>query len=188
MFKFEVFQTKRLIIRLARPTEEDVAIYNRLWNHPQVMVNVGFPEGLGLSKDEIKAKLAQIDSAPYDCRLLAIRKEDGIAIGECFLGLPDQNGVSSTDVKLFPEYWNLGYGTEIKQGLVDYLFTYLPECQAVKADPAKFNIGSQKMQEHVGAVRIEIGRQYPIPNAEKYIPDDNHYLYMVFRETWQEIR
>lgn len=152
------------------------------------MANVGFPNGLGISKSEIAAKLAERENAPYDCRLLAIRKTDGTAIGECKLGFPDENGVSSTDVKLFPEYWSQGYGTEIKQGLVDYLFTHLPQCRAVKADPAKNNIGSQKMQEHVGAVRIKRGRHYPIPQAEQYIPDDNHYLYMLFRKTWQQRR
>lgn len=170
------------------PTEEDISVYYRLWNHPQVMVNVGFPQGLGISKAEIAAKLAQQDNAPYDCRLLVVRKEDGLVIGESKLGWPDKNGVSSTDVKLFPEHWNQGYGSEIKQGLVDYLFTHLPACRAVKADPAKNNIGSQMMQENVGGIRIERGQKYPVPNAEDYIPNENHYLYMVFREKWQENR
>lgn len=183
-----VFETERLIIRLAQPAEEDIAIYHRLWNHPQVMINVGFPQGLGISKEDISAKLAQQDNAPFDCRLLVVRKKDGTIIGESKLGYPDDNGVSSTDVKLFPEFWNQGYGSEIKQGLVNYLFSHLPQCQAIKADPAKTNIGSQKMQEHVGGIRIEAGQQYPIPNAEKYIPDEDHYLYMVFRESWQENR
>ncbi len=184
-----VFQTKRLLIRLATPTEEDVDVYYRLWNHPRVMTNVGFPQGLGISKAEITTKLAQVDNAPYNCRLLVIRKQDGVVIGESKLGFPDKNGVSSTDVKLFPEYWNQGYGTEIKQGLVDYLFTHLPECMAVKADPAKHNIGSQKMQEHVGGVRIEPGKEYPIQNAQQYFPEsDQYFLYMVFRENWQNSR
>ncbi len=179
-----VFETNRLIVRKATLSDCDVDMYYRLWNHPKVMANVGFPNGLCISKEDIISQFKQSGESAYKCRLMAIRKDDETAIGECKLALPDSNGVSETDVKLFPEYWNQGYGTEIKQGLVNYLFANVPECMAIKADPAKTNIGSQKMQEHVGAIRIEQGKDYPVPNTDNYIPNERHYLYMVFRETW----
>ena len=182
-----VFETNQLIIRKATLSDCDVDMYYRLWNHPKVMANVGFPNGLCISKKDIISQFKQSGESTYKCRLMAIRKDDETAIGECKLALPDSNGVSETDVKLFPEYWNQGYGTEIKQGLVDYLFANVPECMAIKADPAKTNIGSQKMQEHVGAIRIERGKDYPVPNTDKYIPNERHYLYMVFRETWSNM-
>ncbi len=177
-----VFKTPRLIIRKATTEREDLDMYFRLWNHPQVMVNVGYPNGLGISKEEIAELIRKQDDTVYRARLIAIRIEDNVKIGECFMGVPDENGVSITDVKLFPEYWGNGYGKEIKRGLVDYLFSNRSDCKAVKADPHKRNIASQKMQEFVGAVRIEKGGKYPIDDMEKYFPGDEHYLYMVFRE------
>ncbi|MCF7810603.1 GNAT family N-acetyltransferase [bacterium] len=183
-----VFETKRLLIRKATTSDEDVAMFYRLWNHPQVMTNVGFSNGLGISKQEIFEKFSNQDKTEYNCRLVVIRKENERRIGECMLGTPDENCVSKTDVKLLPEYWNKGYGKEIKRGLVDYLFTNQPDCLAVKADPKKSNIASQKMQEFVGAVRLEKGQQYPIRNIEKYFPPEDHYLYLVFRKDWRKFR
>jgi len=183
-----VFETTRLIIRRATLSSSDIAMYHRLWNHPVVMANVGFPDGLGISEKTIASQFKQRGKSIYKCCLMAIRKDDETSIGECRLSLPDSSGVSKTDVKLFPEYWNQGYGTEIKQGLVDFMFSNVPECMAVKADPAKTNIGSQRMQQHVGAVRIEPGVDYPVRNAIEYLPDDQHYLYMVFRDSWMKTK
>jgi len=64
------------------------------------------------------------DDAPFDRRLVAELKGSNQPIGECKLGLPGKDGLSETDVKLLPELWGQGYGTEIKRGLVDYLFRH----------------------------------------------------------------
>ncbi len=149
-----------------------------------MMSNVGFPDGLGISREEISERFEKQSPSEYDNCLIVIRKSDSLRIGECWLGVPDSNGVSNTDVKLFPEYWNKGYGKEIKRGLVDYLFTNRSDCLAVKADPKKSNIASQKMQEHVGAKRIEKGAEYPIKYIENYFPPEENLLYMVFRDDW----
>lgn len=183
-----VFQTDRLLIRKATTSDEDVEMFFRLWNHPKVMSNVGFPNGLGISSDKIVEQFQKQSVSEYDSRLIAIRKDDKLKIGECMLGTPDENGVSKTDVKLFPKYWNHGYGKEIKRGLVNYLFTNQPDCMAVKADPRRDNIASQKMQEHVGAVRIERGVKYPVGNLDQYFPPEEHYLYMVFRGDWEKTK
>ena len=175
-----IIQTERLIINKAAASTKDIDMYFRLWNHPQVMVNVGFPDGLGISKEEIHTLLNEWDDKKY-IRCIVKRKHDQILIGECKLGEPDENGVCETDVKLFPEYWGNGYGKEIKRGLVDYLFAHKSKCLAVKADPKKSNIASIKMQEYVGGVIIERGKVYPIKNIEEYFPPEGHWLYMVFK-------
>lgn len=179
-----VFQTTRLLIRKATTDPDDIEMYFRLWNHPQVMVNVGFPNGLGMSREKIAELIRNQDETEFNARLIAIRKADNTKIGECFLGVPDENGVSNTDVKLFPEHWGNGYGREIKQGLVNYLFSHRADCQAIKADSKKDNFASRKMQEFVGAIRIEKGKQYPVEDIDRYFPGDEHYLYMVFRKDW----
>lgn len=175
-------QTPNLIIRPATSSQEDINMYHRLWNHPQVMVNVGFPNGLGMSKEAIRALF---ESRVNYTRLVVIRKKDGIRIGEAKAGEPDENGVSETDVKLLPEFWGNSYGKEIKRELVDYIFNTYPETTAIKADPKLTNVASIKMQEYVGAERIEIGKSYPINNIEKYLPPDGHHLYLLFRSNWE---
>jgi len=62
---------------------------------------------------------------------------------------------------------------EVKQGLVDYLFTHT-DCIAVQAAPKRGNVASIKMQEAVGGV---------------YVREEEPYLvYRVSRETWEARR
>ena len=42
------------------------------------------------------------------------------------LETPDEEGLSTTDVKLLPEFWGNKYGVEIKRALLDYLFHVSP--------------------------------------------------------------
>jgi RimJ/RimL family protein N-acetyltransferase len=58
--------------------------------------------------------------------------------------LPDDDGIASTDIKLLPAYWGQRYGSEIKKGLVDYLFTNT-DCLAVEASPNVNNIASIRL-------------------------------------------
>jgi hypothetical protein len=51
-----VFETERLQIRLAGV--EDVDHFYRLWTNPQVMTQVGFPNGLQVTLPEIQGRLA----------------------------------------------------------------------------------------------------------------------------------
>nr|MBC8383867.1 GNAT family N-acetyltransferase [Candidatus Cloacimonadota bacterium] len=117
--------------------------------------------------------------------LLVIEKESGKPIGECKLGLPNEEGVAHTDVKLVPAFWGKGFGVEIKQGLVDYLFTHT-NCKAIQASPNKSNIASQKMQEKVGAKRIREG-VYNFPESmQPYTKPVEYYLYRIDRTDWEK--
>lgn len=180
-----VFQTERLKIRKARACDSDVEFYYRLWTNPEVMTMVGFPHGLRITQDEIWAMFEKADDSEYNRRLMVEILESGIPIGECKLGLPDQEGVSETDVKLLPEFWGNGYGTEIKRGLVDYLFRHT-DCKAVRATPNKMNIASQKMQEAVGGKRVGDGVFRFPEEMHEYTCDVPHYVYIVFREDWEK--
>ena len=77
------------------------------------------------------------------------------------------------------------YGVEVKQGLVDYLFTHT-DCAAVQGTPNVANVASIKMQEAVGAVRVD-ERVYEFPEGER---EDrcsvHHYVYRVFRPVWEQ--
>jgi RimJ/RimL family protein N-acetyltransferase len=148
------------------------------------MVLVGFPEGLRITKEEIRQGIEKQDRSEYDKKLVVELKDSSKAIGECKLGRPDSDGISETDVKFLPEYWGRGFGSEIKRGLVKYLFENT-DCGAVKATPNKINIASQKMQEAVGGKKIGEG-VFEFPEEMKdYTIDVPYYLYMVYREDWE---
>lgn len=184
-----IFSTSRLTIRRATLSEEDVAFYLRLWNDPRVMRFVGFPYGLRMDAAQVRLDLerglALGDDRRLDARLVAVRKQDGAIIGECKLGTPDVDGLSETDIKLLPEFWGQGYGTEIKRGLLRYLFTST-NCQIVQATPNVENIASIRMQQAVGGVQVgESTYEFP-PEMRAFTCPVHCYIYQVRREDWLE--
>ena len=182
-----VFETERLKIRRAKDSNGDVELYYRLWTDPKVMTQVGFPHGLKITREGIREGLKGAGDTVFERKLIVVQKETGRAIGECKLGKPNDEGISQTDIKLLPEFWGKGYGTEIKQGLVDYLFTHT-DCTAVKATPNKNNIASQKMQEAVGGRKIkEDVFRFP-EEMRGYTVDVHYYLYLVYRKDWEKIK
>ena len=178
-----VFETERLIIRRAEPNDADTDVYYRLWTDPKVMRNVGFPSGLHITREEIRRILDNQSDDILNAKLLVTVKHTAETIGECKLGKPDEAGVSTTDVKLLPEYQGQGYGTEIKRGLVAYLFTHT-EARIVRATPNRGNIASQKMQEAVGARRVSEGVYIFPESMREYTADVPYFVYELTREEW----
>lgn len=156
----------------------------RLWTDPVVMSAVGFPDGLRTTKAEIAELIGRRAKSVLSAILVAEKIDDRTAVGQCKLGTPDEEGVSETDIKLLPEYWRQGYGTEIKQGLLDYLFTNT-ECRAVKATPNRDNIASQRMQEAVGGKKIGEGVATFPESMRAYTVEVPHLIYMVYRKDWE---
>jgi RimJ/RimL family protein N-acetyltransferase len=181
-----IFTTTRLRIRRALPTDEDTEMYFRLWTDPRVMTNVGFPNGLRITREKIHQILESERESEFDCLLVIERQSDGQWVGECKLGAPDENGIAETDVKLLPEYWGHSYGVEVKRGLLDYLFTHT-DCQAVGASPNVSNIPSIRMQEAVGGVRInESVYEFP-EHMRDYTQPVHCYIYQVTRQAWETL-
>jgi len=179
-----VFETPRLIIRRAAASDEDVDLFYRLWTDPKVMTLVGYPFGLKITREDIRARIEKEDTAEYDKKLIVELKESHQRIGECKLGLPDADGISETDVKLLPQFWGRGFGTELKRGLVDYLFRHTG-CRIVQGTPNKKNLASQKMQEAVGG-KIVGEKLYRFPEKMRdYTCDVPHYIYHVSRADWE---
>jgi len=179
-----VFETARLIIRIPTTKDEDVNLYFQLWNDPRVMENVGFPKGLMKRRGDIIAQLAHAVNSEFDRTLIVIDKESNTPIGECKLGLLGEEGVAHTDVKLLPALWGKGFGLEIKQGLVDYLFTHT-SCKAIQASPNRSNIASQRMQEKVGAKRIREGTYHFPEHMRSYTKPVELYIYRLNRSDWE---
>lgn len=181
----QVFETKRLYIKKAEATEKDIENYYRLWNSGEVMKMVGFPEGLGISRQEIHEQFEKLGKTEFDSCLAVHRKEDDKFIGECKLGLPNEKHISTTDVKLLSEFWGNNYGKEIKAALCDYLFTKT-DCKIVEASPNKLNLASQKMQKYCGGkiVREEL---FEAPKNSKVVRTDvKSYIYHIKKEDFYD--
>jgi len=181
-----IFTTTRLRIRKALPTGEDTEMYFRLWTDGRVMANVGFPNGLRLTREKIHQMLESQGQSEYDRLLVIERQTDGLRVGECKLGKPDGNGISETDVKLLPEFWGHSYGLEVKRGLLDYLFTHT-DCHTVQATPNINNLPSIRMQEAVAGERIRES-VYEFPESMRdYTQPVHHYVYQVTRQAWETL-
>jgi len=180
-----VMETARLLVRTAE--ERDVELYFRLWTDPRVMRFVGFPKGLRITREEIRARIAGSPASEYERLLVVERKDDGEAIGEAHLHRPDADGVASTDVKLLPSAWGHRFGTEVKAALVRHQFENT-DCRAVQGTPNKGNVASIRMQEAVGAVRVGEGCfEFPEapPEMRGWTRSVPHWIYHVRREDWE---
>ena len=180
-----VIRTRRLNIRMA--TVNDGDLFYDLWTTPEVMEMVGYPNGLKITREEVYQLLKMSAAQPLDAKLVVETNDRGTPIGGSQTWAPDAHLVSTTDIKLFPEYWGNGYGREIKQALVDWLFTNT-NCQRIKATPNKLNIASQRMQEAVGA-RLEGEMTWQFPERMKdHTVDLELYVYVVHKEDWVRSR
>lgn len=180
-----VFETPRLQVRLAEPG--DVELYFALLTDPRVMTNVGFPQGLRTTREEIRAQIIERGADLFKQRLLVELKSTGSPIGEAALHLPDDEGVARTDVKLLPAYWGNRYGVEVKRGLIEYLFTHT-DAASVEGAPNVHNAASIKMQEAVGGVRMG-ERTYEFPESMRSYTQTVHALvYRVDRAAWERTR
>jgi len=176
-----IFTTERLLIRIA--TFADADFLYQLWTNPAVMTNVGFPQGLRTSREKIAAQITSHGEPPFAQVLMVNLKTSGKRIGQCKMILPNEEGISTTDVKLHPDYWGQKYGVEIKRGLLDYLFRKT-DCIAVEATPNIKNIASIKMQEAVCGICVgEAVYKFP-KEMHSYTQSVHHYIYRVYRESW----
>lgn len=178
-----VFETERLVVRTA--TVDDVDTYYELWNEPRVMENVGFPQGLRITRAQIEDLIGKQSGSEYDRLLVAELKRTGQVIGECKLGWPNEEGIAETDVKLLLAFWGHKYGVEIKRGLVDYMFRHT-DCDSVQATPNVGNIASIKMQEAVGGVRVDEDVYHFPESMREFTTPVHHYVYRVYRVDWEK--
>ena len=177
-----VFETERLRIRTATIT--DVELFYSLWASPDVMANVGFPQGLRITRAELHDRLSGQGEGAFDQLLVVELGQSGRAIGECYLHRPNDAGIAEADVKLLPAFWGRGYGSEVWRALVFYQFTHT-KCQVVQGTPNVKNVASIKMQEGAGAVRVGEGVcQFP-KSMSDYTTPVHHYVYQIRREDWE---
>jgi len=180
-----IIETARLVIRLPDCSERDIQMYYDLWNSQEVMSLVGFPQGLLIQREEIRKKIFAAGDRIFNRTLVIELKKNFLPIGEAKMNLPDETNIARTDIKILPNYWNNGFGKEVKSALVDYIFENTTAI-AVEATPNKKNLASQKIQKFVGASKV--GESvYCFPDKMRsYTKDVEYCIFRLYRDVWQK--
>lgn len=179
-----VFETERLLVRVA--DESDLNLFDELWHCTSVMWNVGFPNGLPMTRDAIGVLLKKQgnDDEVFGKRLVIELLETQTKIGEAKLGVPDEDGISEPDVKLLPAFWGQGYGREVMGAILEYTFVN-SEAKIVQTTPRVTNVGSHRMVEAYGGVKVVDERVFEVPDGKEGVMQAvPYYTYHVRRENF----
>jgi len=152
-------------VRLRTVERRDLPFLLSLWNNPRVMRYAGAKQGKRWSERDIEdwydryLRKAKLD--PPEGIQLIIELLNGTLIGESGCGkrrkgwsckgytAPAGKIVGITDVKLAPNYWGKGYGTEAMREVVRYLFTNT-SLDVILVPPHRENIAAIKVYEKSG--------------------------------------
>lgn len=171
-----VFETERLRVRTANM--DDVELFYALWTDPRVMRHVGFPQGLPVTRDELRDRISKQGRSEFEQLLVVELRASSQAIGGCKLSYPDEEGIAEPDIKLLPAFWGHKYGVEAWRALVNYQFTHT-DCDAVHGTPNVENVASIRMQEAAGGVRIGEGVCHFPESMRDYTTPVHYYIYEV---------
>jgi RimJ/RimL family protein N-acetyltransferase len=180
-----IFRTKRLNVRLPND-EQDIDVLFALWNDPEIMKFVGFPEGLGQSREKIKVQIAGEVGKIFDSVLMIEKRDDGAVVGHCRLGNPSTDGVSAPDLKLLPQYHGKGFGVEILKAIVSYTFANTGT-QIVQGTPNQHNLASVKMQEKCGFRKTGKGLTQIPQSANRKTCEVPYFIYQIEKNEWQKL-
>ena len=149
--------------------EEDLPFLLKLWRNPEVMRYADeFPSLRGWSKSEdietawkkYEERRAELGT---EYTQMILRLEDGTRIGESFLAPLREGftfgrwekpaGVSGVmgDIKLIPNYWGQGLGTEGMRQVVKWVFTHT-SCELFVVPPHRHNPAAERVYEKAGFV------------------------------------
>ncbi|MFW6285424.1 MAG: GNAT family N-acetyltransferase [Bacillota bacterium] len=150
-----MIETSRM--RLKKATPEDAKTLKDWWNNGELMVSVGFKNGLGVSLEDVEKRLKRDDHVI----MVAFDKETGEPIGEFSYGQMDMDaGTLRIGMKIANlDYQGKGYGKEGLRAFLFYLFeSYALE--AIHADTFTENTRARKLYEQFGAKKESIEKGY----------------------------
>lgn len=156
-------------IYVSEMQENDLPFLYNLWHTPRVMTYADeFPYFRGWSKsDDFKVAWEKYQENRLNLQnnytQLIIRLKDGTPIGESFftvlkrkfLGrwkIPDKLCFVG-DIKLLPEYWGQGLGTEGMRHVVQVVFNQT-DCEIFVVPPHRDNPAAQRVYEKAGFIFI----------------------------------
>ena len=121
------------------------------WNDGSVMAHAGFPNGLGITVEEIIASL----SKDTDEHRRHIIEEDGVPIGEMnYRNIG--NGAAEIGIKICnPSCQNRGLGKKLLKMFIDGLFNDLG-CSEIVLDTNLNNLRAQHVYESLGFEKVRV--------------------------------
>jgi len=153
---------------LCRAYEGSRGNFEKLWETGEVMKNVGFPGGLGWSREKYGKFWKAIDRKSFI--LLAVENSKGVFMGEAKLSFPDDENRCAHDVKLLPEFHGQGYGKEAWLALMDLSNRRWPDA-TLEVTPSVENTGAVKLYESLGfEFHGELERWIPPTDAANAVP------------------
>lgn len=145
-----LLKNENLVIRNA--TAADAQQLAAWWNDGSVMAHAGFPNGLGITAEEIAASLAK-DTDEYHRR--HIIEENGIAIGEMNYRSKG-NGIAEIGIKICnPSCQNRGLGKKLLRMFIDGLFNELGFNEII-LDTNLNNLRAQHVYESIGFEKVRV--------------------------------
>lgn len=141
----EILQYGSLRIRQAQP--RDAAQLAAWWNDGELMIHVGFPNGLGTTEEEVRAKLRPG---------LLIIEEAGRPVGECNYRSAGE-GVVDVGIKICErDCQGRGLGRIAMSMLIRWLFDQ--GNTKITLDTALSNLRAQHVYESLGFQKLRINR------------------------------
>jgi len=143
-----LIETERMLIRPVRA--DDLAHLLCWWNDGEVMRHVGFPNGLGITMEELKASWKKWKDDPLGLMKIICLK-DGTGIGEtCFHDYQPDNKQVEIGIKICrSDLWGQDLGTEALAAMTRYAFETL-EVNRVLLNPSKTNARIIHVNEKCG--------------------------------------
>lgn len=158
-------------LHFCRADENRRADFETLWETGEVMKNVGYPAGLGWSRERYDKFWEGIDRK--NLVLFAVEDHAGNFMGEAMLSFPGENNVCSHDVKLLPEFQGRGFGREAWRILLELSSRRWPDA-TLEVTPSVDNFRAIELYRSLGFEPDgERHRWVPPPEISSAVPVDN---------------
>jgi len=159
--------TSRFILQTPKPA--DLSFLKSLWENGKVMEYVGFPKGLKQPDKKIFDWITNWSSEDK-LRLIIKDKETGQSIGETGYKIDNnypfsKNKVAAIDVKIIPEYWGKGIGTEVVERINKYIFSKT-DINIIQVTPNVRNKAAIHLYSKLGFVKKGQPRVCDMPDSQ----------------------
>ncbi|MFW6285267.1 MAG: GNAT family N-acetyltransferase [Bacillota bacterium] len=148
-----------------KTTENDLENVSKLWNDGDVMKFVGFPEGLGVTTDQLKKWLAAIDGTPLSEHFSIYESTLGYC-GESFYSVDEAHRMAALDIKLLKKARGRGIAHQALMHAIEKAFA-TEVVDTVYVDPDPNNQKALILYEKLGFE--------PAPRPSFLEPSKTHY-------------
>ena len=161
-------------IVIKETSKDDLENVMKLWNNGDVMKFVGFPDGLGITIENLEKWIIWAIQPPYRCHY-SIYLEDDTYCGETFYDTDVNTGTSALDIKLLSHVQGKGIAFKALSYSINKAFKE-GKAERVYVDPHPDNISAWKLYE-----KLKFTNR-PRPD---YLEGNNPYL-EITRDEWQK--